>query len=112
MITSEKELKENKVGQYLIEKEFFKENAKGSLLEWSDKFNKGVVIIDQKQFDELKKQIELSKVRSKAGKSGGRPRLPELTESEIEMLSPEDKIRYRNRIWQRQKRERDANNKV
>lgn len=45
-------------------------------------------------------------ILSKRTSKGGRHRLPDLMPEEIEKLSPSELLKYKNRIWQRESRQR------
>ena len=93
---------------YIVDKGFFEQSARGELLKLAQNFSKSVVVLTKDEMDEFKSQLRLSEVRSKAGKQGGRPRLPDLTEDEIQMLPHEERARYMMRIYKRNQRLRDA----
>ena len=93
---------------YIVEKGFFEQSARDDLLKLAQKFTKGVVILSEEEMSEFKSQLYLSEVRSKAGKQGGRPKLPDLTEDQIQMLPHEERAKYMMRIYKRNQRLRDA----
>lgn len=94
---------------FVVDKELFLRYAKGDLAEVANKFAKNIVILDGSQMDELKKAVHISNVRQKCGKLGGRPKLPELTQEEIDKLEPKERERYKMRIWKRNSRLRKKN---
>lgn len=46
----------------------------------------------------------MTQARENKTTSSGRPRLPEPTPEEIENFTPREKLRWQNRVWQRQSR--------
>lgn len=96
---------------FIIDKELFLSIAKGELASVADKFAKDIVILDEDQMEQFRKQLRLSDIRKKVGKLGGRPKLPELTHEQIEALPKEERQRYKMRIWKRNSRQRSRNAK-
>lgn len=96
---------------YIINKELFLSIAKGDLALLAEKFAKDIVILDEDQMEQFRKQLRLSDIRKKVGKLGGRPKLPELTHEQIEALPKEERQRYKMRIWKRNSRQRSRNAK-
>lgn len=108
MIKTREEIN-NAVAPYIIDKQLFTEVAKGELAEVASKFAKHFVILSEEQMDLFKKQLHISEVRKQVGKLGGRPRLPDLTDEEINALPKEERQRYKMRIWKRNSRQRSKN---
>lgn len=94
---------------YVIDKSLFVEVAKGELVGVADKFSKHFVMLDEQQMETFRKQYRVSEVRRQVGKLGGRPKLPDLTSEEIDALPPEERKRYKMRIWKRNSRDRRKN---
>lgn len=94
---------------YIIDKSLFLEVAKGELVGVADKFSKHFVMLDEEQMELLRKQYKLSEVRRQVGRLGGRPRLPDLTQEQIDALPAEERQRYKMRIWKRNSRKRKTN---
>lgn len=69
------------------------------------------IIIPASLRSDLKAEYDLEmnrKANASANRKGvgGRKRLPDLTEEELEKLSSDEKLKYQNRIWQRNSRAR------
>jgi hypothetical protein len=112
MITTKEQVK-TASPPYIIEKSFFEKVAKKDLLKLSKKFKKDFVLLDEEQMKLLRHQIHISEVRSQAGiKGGGRPRLPDMTRSELFEKSDKEIIAYKMRLYKREERARNANNQV
>lgn len=55
----------------------------------------------------LRQQIsQANTIRNNRTSKGGRKRLPEPTAEEIEKMSPAERLKYNNRIWKRNERQR------
>lgn len=60
------------------------------------------------RLQQLSTQAEV--IRSKRVTKGGRHKLPDITQEELDNMSKEEKLRYRNRMWKRNQRDRDKLN--
>lgn len=108
MITKREEINTAQ-SPYIIDKKLFTEIAKGDLLKLAEKFTKSFIMLNDEQMEQFKKAYEISEVRRRVGKMGGRPRIPDLTEEQIAALPKEEKHRYMMRIWKRNSRNRSKN---
>jgi len=94
--------------QFVVDKDFYLEYARGKLVNIADRFKKNFVLLT---FEELRlfkgwvNRIEAVKVN---GVKGGRPRKPDLTPEEIVNLSPEARNSYKMRLWKRESRKREG----
>lgn len=71
------------------------------------------IIITKQLKEDLTKRLEYlsshaAEILQKRTSKGGRKRKPDLSPEDIELLPAEEKKRYKDRIWQRQCRERKA----
>lgn len=94
---------------YVIDKEVFLGLARGELAKVADKFAKSVIILNEDEMVQLRRYLEISEIRRKVGKLGGRPKLPDLTDEQIAALPKEERQRYKMRIWKRNSRQRSKN---
>lgn len=91
---------------YVVDKQLFLEVARGPLAEVASRFTKNFVLLDEELMEKFRKAIKLSEVRKQCGKLGGRPKLPDLTQEELDKLDPKERMRYNMRIWKRNSRQR------
>lgn len=91
---------------FIVCKDLFLEIAKGNLAEIAEKFSKNFVLLDEKQMESFQKSVKVSLIRRQCGKLGGRPKLPDLSQEEIDKLDPKERERYKMRIWKRNSRQR------
>lgn len=70
--------------------------------------DKASIVINRGIIDSIKSRLnptdKMAPVRAARKSNGGRKRLPEPTPEEIANMKPEERLRYNNRIWQRNSR--------
>lgn len=73
-----------------------------------DTTDKASIVINRGLIDSIKNKLNptdrMAPVRAARKSNGGRKRLPEPTPEEIANMQPAERLKYNNRIWQRNSR--------